>query len=86
MKNVKDRLKMEEKEAWFETTKNINQMNKKAEPELVTLKHLMRAGLPEDNLVDVKVLDRIKHEYLDHVQQKMSENCKDVETMKMTAE
>ena len=53
MKYVRDRLKKEEKEAWFETTKNIVSSSKKVEPELVALKHLLRAGLPEDDLVDV---------------------------------
>ena len=53
MKHIRDRLKKEEKEAWFETTKNIISSSKKVEPELIALKQLLRAGLPEDDLVDV---------------------------------
>ena len=53
MMHIKERLKKEEKEAWFETTKNIISSSKKVEPELVALKQLLRAGLPEDDLVDV---------------------------------
>ena len=46
----------------------------------------MRAGLADDDLIDVKVIDRIKDNYLDQVQQKMVENCKDVEVKKLTVQ
>ena len=86
LKHVKERLKKEEKEAWIETTKNLVQNNKIDEPELMALNRIMRVGLKQDDLVDVKVIDRIKDDYLDHVQQKMKENCQDVDAKKLTSQ
>ena len=39
----------------------------------------------EENLVDVKVIDRIKHEYLQHVEQKMS-LCKGVDDNRLNSQ
>lgn len=85
LKNMQDMLKQEEKEAWIETTKNLIETYKMAEPELDALKHLMTAGQKDSDYVDVRVIDRIKDDYLDEVQRRMIENCKDVEAKKLTA-
>lgn len=84
MKFETEKLKKEEKLAWVETTKNIVQANEALKPELSALNQLMEAGQKHDeNIVDVKVIDRIKEEYMNLVEKKMSQ-CKGVDERGLT--
>lgn len=84
MKHVQERLRKEEKEAWVETTKNIVERNNAEEADNIALNQLMMAGQKKNDLVNVKVIDRITAEYLENVAQKMTENCTNVDSKKLT--
>ena len=67
------KLRKEEKEAWVETTKNIDLDRKELQPEMTALKKLMMKGQlrDESSMCEVDVVDRIKEDYLEHVNEKL---------------
>ena len=81
---IKNRLKMEEVEAWKETTKNIAEQDELEKKEVDVLKKLMTSGQKRED-VDVRIIDRIKEGYLEGLSNKM-EKVKGIDALELTAD